>query len=993
MGFLGRCLFIALITLISLTSQIPVSFGAGMIKPVITGTVSEDGSIQINMSIGPGAVSDGNWFYQVRNYQSGCENPYGNDTTWNTNTLPSTFQIGLRIDIGIVDRYDLRKPLTNGCKYLIRVAHRMETESEYAETFATPGPTAQTLAATSITSNQATLNASINANDGTSEVSFCYGTNSNLVGCTLRSASVNGTVAGSQDSLSSLSLLDLGAGSTYYFRVIASGTNGDTYGEIRKFQAFSDGTDGLLNGGIATGTYSAIENSLEARLTPFVTEEFELFFVGSRQKMDGEKCAKNMEDGVVKKIRDSGEPDTSFASGELLVSMADKSVSFSGFVEDMNSDIYLLGSAATVTETITDGGFSCGYSYDTKFVLKISENGVIQTNFSGDGYLYINEILQNEIPLSMTEGFLNELTLLGDGTIMISVSEHPDFDLIFVKEDGTLNTAYGDGGITKLDKSNIRHFATLAIPNQIVLAGDKGIGAEDWEARGALTSIDASGNELATLQGNNNYMYTSGQKEGIYVRPQFREPYIYVLTGVLRSTGSYDLQVLRLNQNGILDSSYGGYLKSDLQAIGVNPIGYGSGEFVVDDYGRILVAVGTETYIEGRRQSALVRIDEFGRLDTSFGSDGKIWIDYDYQAGVYRISPVEFFVAGVQYSSLNCSGSTCGLYRNYITRFTQFPLLSRPEVTVLDSDEGGFTFRITNYDAAQNYSVSSEIGIASVISDDGVGRVTGLRPGLSASITIQTSRIGFGSSNRSFSGSSLYSAEQREAIEESRRREEEEEARKQSEVIREQARAELINLSNESQLSAETLRQAGVFGVLPEIFKDLNRYLLALDKQQRGDISSINKKVEELVFNFRFSELEKEITTENLALIGLKGYTQSMFTEVKTYLEQTEAVEKRDLQEIQRIVDMVAIFEDGRKSGNLSEAQLNKLGVSLAIERKKAEILSKFRNQPREVFQDINSIQAAIATIEAQIQARLDRATAGKEKTRLLRERMQNRKP
>jgi hypothetical protein len=83
-------------------------------------------------------------------------------------------------------------------------------------------PTATTLAATGIGETAATLHGTVNARYADTNVAFCWGTASDLVGC-IAAAATESPVVGVEDTSVSLVLASLATGTTYYFRV--SGTN------------------------------------------------------------------------------------------------------------------------------------------------------------------------------------------------------------------------------------------------------------------------------------------------------------------------------------------------------------------------------------------------------------------------------------------------------------------------------------------------------------------------------------------------------------------------------------------------------------------------------------------------------------------------------------------------------------------------------------------------------------------------------------------------
>jgi M6 family metalloprotease-like protein len=93
-------------------------------------------------------------------------------------------------------------------------------------------PTATTVAASSITTNSATLNGTVNANNATTTVTFEWGTTTSL------GNSINATpnsVTGTSNTNVTASLTGLSANTTYYYRVKAVSANGTTYGSTMNF--------------------------------------------------------------------------------------------------------------------------------------------------------------------------------------------------------------------------------------------------------------------------------------------------------------------------------------------------------------------------------------------------------------------------------------------------------------------------------------------------------------------------------------------------------------------------------------------------------------------------------------------------------------------------------------------------------------------------------------------------------------------------------------
>ena len=95
-------------------------------------------------------------------------------------------------------------------------------------------PTATTQAASSVSRTAATLNGAINWGGSTTTITYCYGTNSNLSGCTTGTPTP-GSATSDGSIPSALSLTGLTPGTTYYFRISGTNNTGTTNGSIMSF--------------------------------------------------------------------------------------------------------------------------------------------------------------------------------------------------------------------------------------------------------------------------------------------------------------------------------------------------------------------------------------------------------------------------------------------------------------------------------------------------------------------------------------------------------------------------------------------------------------------------------------------------------------------------------------------------------------------------------------------------------------------------------------
>jgi phosphodiesterase/alkaline phosphatase D-like protein len=162
-------------------------------------------------------------------FQYGLTTTYTNTATANQSPLTGTTNTAVSATI---------IGLTSNTTYHYRVVAMNLTDITYGAdmTFTTPAieppPTATTNAATSVGTNSATLNGTVNANNTTTAVTFEYGETTSY-GRTLTAD--QSPVTGSTDTAVTTSPSDLSPNTTYHFRVVAHNTDNTVYGADMTF--------------------------------------------------------------------------------------------------------------------------------------------------------------------------------------------------------------------------------------------------------------------------------------------------------------------------------------------------------------------------------------------------------------------------------------------------------------------------------------------------------------------------------------------------------------------------------------------------------------------------------------------------------------------------------------------------------------------------------------------------------------------------------------
>jgi phosphodiesterase/alkaline phosphatase D-like protein len=192
---------------------------------------------------------------------------YGLDTSYGSTISASQNPVNGYIDTAISQ---VVGGLLPGTLYHYRVvaANPYGTTQGLDQTFSTSmaPPSATTEAASSITANAARLNATVNANNASSVVTFEYGL-TDTYGSS--AAADQSPVTGSSATPVSKDLSGLTASTTYHFRIKAVSTGGTTYGDDLSFKtnssgpAVTSGTASSITSGGATlnGTVNALSSS------------------------------------------------------------------------------------------------------------------------------------------------------------------------------------------------------------------------------------------------------------------------------------------------------------------------------------------------------------------------------------------------------------------------------------------------------------------------------------------------------------------------------------------------------------------------------------------------------------------------------------------------------------------------------------------------------------------------------------------------------------
>lgn len=244
--------------------------------------------------------------------------------------------------------------------------------------------------------------------------------------------------------------------------------------------------------------------------------------------------------------------------------------------------------------------------------------GDLDTSFGGgDG------IVVTSIP---SDGFSRSMAVQPDGKILLGgYTGAENFLLVRYNGDGTLDTSFGDTGMVDMTISyNFDYGFSIAIQadGKILIAGSSytnsltsfDMSLIRFNTNGTLdTTFSSDGKLLTDISGHDDAAYALAiQSDG------------KLLLGGSSSNGSNDdFALVRYNNDGSLDSGFGNNGKV------TTPIDSGNdfaSSIALQPDGQILLA-GT-SYVSGDRDFAIVRYNNDGSLDTSFGNgDGIVTTD------------------------------------------------------------------------------------------------------------------------------------------------------------------------------------------------------------------------------------------------------------------------------------------------------------------------------------------------------------------------------
>jgi uncharacterized delta-60 repeat protein len=269
------------------------------------------------------------------------------------------------------------------------------------------------------------------------------------------------------------------------------------------------------------------------------------------------------------------------------------------------------GANSVVTDShgrIVAAGYQAGSGYH-KFpqpvIARYKPSGALDPAFSGDG----------KVTVPFDGGLVKAIVDSHDRVLVAgAIAEpHSNFAIARYRPDGTLDPSFSGDGIATIDIGGSDEADDLAIDSRgrIVAAGTRG----RYEFWLALARFNPNGSIDRSFSGDGKVVsdFVHGRWwTSLAIDGQDR----IVGAGLASKYGHTGFGVVRYNENGTLDSSFGEV------ATRFGTDSDDATDVAIDSQGRVIAA--GDSAVNGVRVFALARYRSDGSLDPSFGGDGRV---------------------------------------------------------------------------------------------------------------------------------------------------------------------------------------------------------------------------------------------------------------------------------------------------------------------------------------------------------------------------------
>lgn len=380
-----------------------------------------------------------------------------------------------------------------------------------------------------------------------------------------------------------------------------------------------------------------------------------------------------------------------------------------------------VGSARSYARNIAlqpDGKIVIGaYTYDdiaADFaVVRLNADGTLDNSFGTNG---IN-IVDNG-----SHDVVDAMTLLSDGKIVLAGNNYDNFLAARFNTDGSLDTSFGTNGWTSTEfnssYSQVKD-ATSQNDGKILLSGfGTDISTGRYKIAVARFNTDGTIDNTFGTSGQVYFNIGSFDDYGTGVAVQTDGKIMIGGYTILDSNFSkYDFAAVRLNSDGTLDDSYG---TNGIAISSVIDNGRNYAEQMLLQPDDKIVLMGFVGAGSNDDDMGMVRFDNNGNLDATFGNGGKVITDvggrYDYGKAIAIQPDNKIILAGYSYTTAGVAEIVVARYDNLILgtndyqniEFRLYPNPANEQIT-MEMSNASLNYQVVILDSMGKKVFSSEI--------------------------------------------------------------------------------------------------------------------------------------------------------------------------------------------------------------------------------------------------------------------------------------------
>ena len=217
--------------------------------------------------------------------------------------------------------------------------------------------------------------------------------------------------------------------------------------------------------------------------------------------------------------------------------------------------------------------------------------------------------------LGLSSRWVNDVALRPDGRILVALGLNGtvNLEVAQVDSDGSLDGAFGSGGVATLTGGAISEAITLLADGRFLVSGS-------FASKSIIARGNADGALDATYATNGVRAVDLGfQFQDVIGQALDSEGRLVIGLSVSENFGPADFGALRLNPDGSLDASFAG----DGSVITDFPAGLRDyANTIVVTPSDMIILAGRSEVVANEFESAMIRYNADGSLDTSFDGDG-----------------------------------------------------------------------------------------------------------------------------------------------------------------------------------------------------------------------------------------------------------------------------------------------------------------------------------------------------------------------------------